>query len=120
ARDPHRGARARHGADAPRAADRARRGERGERRRRRGRADRPPGDRPPAALERTVRQATAGPPLELRFLRTADGLIAFLTLGLDGQSSLDDAHARASEIEELIRKEQPDIAAVIVHTEPCD
>jgi cation diffusion facilitator family transporter len=72
----------------------------------------------PGAVERIVREATGRPPRELRFLRTADGLVAFLTLGLDGRSSLDDAHARASEIEELIRKEQPEIADVIVHTEP--
>jgi divalent metal cation (Fe/Co/Zn/Cd) transporter len=70
------------------------------------------------AVERIVRQATGRPPRELRFLRTEVGLVAFLTLGLDGQSSLDDAHARASEIEELIRAEQPEIADVIVHTEP--
>jgi divalent metal cation (Fe/Co/Zn/Cd) transporter len=41
-----------------------------------------------------------------------------LTLGLEGTSRLDDAHARASEIEERIRRERPDIADVIVHTEP--
>jgi cation diffusion facilitator family transporter len=70
------------------------------------------------AVERIVRQATGRAPRELRFLRTDVGLVAFLTLGLDGQSSLDDAHARASEIEELIRREQPEIADVIVHTEP--
>jgi divalent metal cation (Fe/Co/Zn/Cd) transporter len=72
----------------------------------------------PSAVERIVRRATGRPPRELRFLRTDVGLVAFLTLGLDGQSSLDDAHARASEIEELIRAEQPEIADVIVHTEP--
>ena len=70
------------------------------------------------AVERIVRDATGRPPRELRFLRTDLGLVAFLTLGLDGSSSLDDAHARASEIEELIRREQPEIADVIVHTEP--
>ena len=57
-------------------------------------------------------------PRELRFLRTDGGLVAFLTLGLDGQSRLEDAHARASEIEERIRLAQPEIADVIVHTEP--
>jgi len=70
------------------------------------------------AIERIVRQATGRPPRELRVLRTDVGLVAFLTLGLDGQSRLEDAHARASEIEELIRREQPEIADVIVHTEP--
>jgi divalent metal cation (Fe/Co/Zn/Cd) transporter len=70
------------------------------------------------AIERIVRQATGRPPRELRFLRTESGLVAFLTLGLDGQSRLADAHARASEIEEQIRREHPEIDDVIVHTEP--
>jgi len=71
-----------------------------------------------AAVERIVLAALGARPRELRFLRTDAGLVAFLTLGLEGQSRLDDAHARASEIEELIRRERPDIADVIVHTEP--
>jgi cation diffusion facilitator family transporter len=70
------------------------------------------------AVERIVIEATGRPPRELRFLRTEVGLVAFLTLGLDGGSRLEEAHARASEIEELIRREQPEIADVIVHTEP--
>jgi cation diffusion facilitator family transporter len=71
-----------------------------------------------AVVSRVVREATGAEPRELRFLRTDDGLVAFLTLGLDGSSTLDTAHARASEIEERIRRERPDIADVIVHTEP--
>jgi divalent metal cation (Fe/Co/Zn/Cd) transporter len=70
------------------------------------------------AVERIVLEATGRPPRELRFLRTDVGLVAFLTLGLDGQSRLEDAHSRASEIEELIRRAEPEIADVIVHTEP--
>jgi divalent metal cation (Fe/Co/Zn/Cd) transporter len=70
------------------------------------------------AVERIVVEATGRAPRELRFLRTESGLVAFLSLGLDGSSSLDDAHARASEVEEQIRRERPDIADVIVHTEP--
>ena len=46
--------------------------------------------------------------------------IAYLTLGLDAASPLAEAHARASEIEERIRRARPDIADVIVHTEPYD
>jgi len=71
-----------------------------------------------AVVRRIVREATGREPRELRFLRTDDGLVAFLTLGLDATSRLDAAHARASEIEEAIRRERPDIADVIVHTEP--
>jgi divalent metal cation (Fe/Co/Zn/Cd) transporter len=71
-----------------------------------------------AVVRRVVREETGVEPRELRFLRTDAGLVAFLTLGIDGTSRLDEAHARASEIEERIRRERPDIADVIVHTEP--
>jgi cation diffusion facilitator family transporter len=70
------------------------------------------------AVARVVRDATGSPPRELRFLRTDEGLVAFLTLGLDPSTPLSEAHARASEIEERIRRAAPDIADVIVHTEP--
>ena len=69
-------------------------------------------------VERIVREATGGPPRELRFLNTDAGLVAQLTLGLDASTSLGEAHARASEIEERIRRARPEIADVIVHTEP--
>jgi cation diffusion facilitator family transporter len=69
-------------------------------------------------VERIVREETGGPPRELRFLRTDNGLLAYLTLGLEPGTPLADAHARASEIEERIRSERPEIADVIVHTEP--
>jgi divalent metal cation (Fe/Co/Zn/Cd) transporter len=67
---------------------------------------------------RIVHEETGGPPRGLRFLRTDDGLLAYLTLCLDPGTSLAEAHARASEIEERIRSERPEIADVIVHTEP--
>jgi len=69
-------------------------------------------------VERIVREVTGMEPREVRFLRTDAGLVALLTLGLDARSTLADAHARASEIEERIRREQPEIADVVVHTEP--
>lgn len=69
-------------------------------------------------VERIVREVTGAAPREVRFLRTEAGLVALLTLGLDPHSSLVEAHARASEIEERIRREQPEIADVVVHTEP--
>jgi len=72
----------------------------------------------PYLVERIVREATGADPRELRFIDTEDGLFAYLTLGLDPQTTLADAHARASEIEERIRRERPEIADVIVHTEP--
>jgi len=69
-------------------------------------------------VERIVRETTGEGPRELRFLRTDRGLLAYLTLGLDASTSLAQAHARASDVEERIRRERPDIADVIVHTEP--
>jgi cation diffusion facilitator family transporter len=69
-------------------------------------------------VKRIVREAVGREPRELRFLQSDAGLVAFLTLGLEGGTTLDEAHARASEIEERIRRERPQIADVIVHTEP--
>ena len=71
-----------------------------------------------AELEAAVARAAGGPPRELRLLRTEKGVVAFLTLGLDPDSTLAEAHARASEVEERLRRERPDVADVIVHTEP--
>ena len=67
---------------------------------------------------RIVREITGHDARELRFLYTDEGLVAHLTLGLEGGSRLSDAHARASEIEERIRLVRPEIADVVVHTEP--
>jgi divalent metal cation (Fe/Co/Zn/Cd) transporter len=85
-----------------------------------------PGRRPAArdvevgteTVARIVREAIGTDPRELRFLRTDDGLVAFLTLAFDPERTLSEAHARASEIEERIRQARPAIADVIVHTEP--
>ena len=71
-----------------------------------------------AEVRRIVREVTGAEPRNLRFLRTDVGLVAFLTLGLDGRTRLEEAHARASEIEEQIRRARPGVADVIVHTEP--
>jgi divalent metal cation (Fe/Co/Zn/Cd) transporter len=71
-----------------------------------------------AELEAAVARAAGGPPRELRLLRTEKGVVAFLTLGLDPGSTLAEAHARASEVEERLRRARPDVADVIVHTEP--
>ena len=71
-----------------------------------------------AELEAAVVRAAGGPPRELRLLRTEKGVVAFVTLGLDPGSTLAAAHERASEVEERLRRARPDVADVIVHTEP--
>jgi divalent metal cation (Fe/Co/Zn/Cd) transporter len=75
-------------------------------------------DRDADFVEMIVRDATGAAPRELRLLETHEGLVAFLTLGIDPGTTLADAHRRASEVEARIRRERPEIANVIVHTEP--
>lgn len=75
-------------------------------------------DEDPIEVERIVVEATGDRPRSVRFLRTDEGIVVLLTLGLPGVASLADAHARASVIEGRIRSALPDVADVIVHTEP--
>jgi cation diffusion facilitator family transporter len=70
-----------------------------------------------ATVRRIVRAELGVDPAELRFVDTDEGLVAYLTLRL-GSGTLAAAHADASRIEELIRRERPEIADVVVHTEP--
>jgi cation diffusion facilitator family transporter len=70
-----------------------------------------------ATVRRIVRTELGIEPADLRFVDTDEGLVAYLTLRL-GSDTLADAHADASRIEELIRREHPEIADVVVHTEP--
>jgi cation diffusion facilitator family transporter len=71
-----------------------------------------------ADVRRIVREATGVDPRELRFVFTDRGLVAFLTLAMEPEQALSAAHASASEIEERIRRERPEVVDVIVHTEP--
>ena len=71
-----------------------------------------------AAVEAAVREETGADPRELRFVRTDDGVVAFLTLALGGDESLAQAHARANAVEERVRSAVPAIADVVIHTEP--
>jgi len=71
-----------------------------------------------AAIEAAVREETGADPRELRFVRTDDGIVVFLTLGLPTAGSLADAHGQASAIEKRVRRAVPTIADVVVHTEP--
>ena len=71
-----------------------------------------------AAVEEAVRAETGAPPRELRFVRTDEGLVAFVTLALGGGESLADAHERASAVEERVRTAVPEVADVVIHTEP--
>ncbi|MEX2612969.1 MAG: cation transporter dimerization domain-containing protein, partial [Gaiellaceae bacterium] len=69
-------------------------------------------------IEQVVREETGAAPRELRFVRTDEGIVVFLTLAVGGETSLADAHAQASAVEERVRSAVPGIADVVVHTEP--
>ncbi len=71
-----------------------------------------------SAIAAAVRELTGREPRELRFRRTDQGVLAFLTLGLGPDATLAQAHAQASEIEQRVRAEHPQIADLVIHTEP--
>nr|MDP9491790.1 hypothetical protein [Actinomycetota bacterium] len=79
------------------------------------------GERPAAPDESdvaaVVRELTGEPPREIRFIQTEEGLLLFVTVRVFG-GSLAEAHQLASRIEERIRADRPEIADVVVHTEP--
>jgi cation diffusion facilitator family transporter len=70
------------------------------------------------AVREIVRDVTGEPPREIRLVRTDEGLLVFVTLRVAPDQTLADAHALASEVEERIRQRRPEIADVVVHTEP--
>lgn len=70
------------------------------------------------AVRAVVAELCGGPPRELRFRETDQGLIAFLTLAMASDTTLEQAHSRASEIEQRVRAEHPEIVDVVIHTEP--
>ena len=72
----------------------------------------------PAEVERAVVEITGRLPRELRTLSTSEGLVVLVTLGLEPDATLATAHAEASAVTRRIRESMPDVADVVVHTEP--
>ena len=72
----------------------------------------------PAGIEQAIVRVTGGPPRALRTLETPDGLVVLVTLALDGSTTVADAHRQASAVSRGIREALPDVADVVVHTEP--
>jgi cation diffusion facilitator family transporter len=68
--------------------------------------------------QRLVRERTGSDPRRLSMFSTEAGRVLFLTLRVDRQRSLSDAHRLASELEEDLRQRIAGIADVVVHTEP--
>jgi cation diffusion facilitator family transporter len=75
----------------------------------------PPDER---AIVSIAQELTGEPPRDVRLVRTDEGLLVFVTLRVAADRTLAEAHALASEVEERIREQLPEIADVVVHTEP--
>jgi cation diffusion facilitator family transporter len=58
-------------------------------------------------------------PRELQIIDTSAGPVVFLAIGVAHDQSLTEAHRVASELESALRLEHPELAEVVVHTEPC-
>jgi cation diffusion facilitator family transporter len=71
-----------------------------------------------AEVEAIVRDQTGKPPRDVRLLPTEAGSVLFITIPVGVTASLADAHRLASELEEALRQQLPEIADVVVHTEP--
>jgi cation diffusion facilitator family transporter len=76
-----------------------------------------------ASEAQRIRQLVIGrtgrPPRELSVMRTASGRVVFVTVSLDPAVRLAEAHELASRLEEDIRRGQPHMVDVVVHTEPA-
>lgn len=70
-------------------------------------------------MRQLVIERTGQPPRELSLLRTAQGPVVFLTVGIHGDTGLAEAHEIASRLEEDIRRDHDYLADVVVHTEPA-
>jgi cation diffusion facilitator family transporter len=71
-----------------------------------------------ATIRTLVRHETGVDPIGVRVLPTERGIVVFLDVSVSAGGSLADAHHQASELEEALRKQLPQIADVVVHTEP--
>jgi cation diffusion facilitator family transporter len=65
-----------------------------------------------------VREQTGMPAGDVRLLPTDAGIVLFITVPVGATESLAHAHQLASELEEALRQRMPQIADVVVHTEP--
>ena len=71
-----------------------------------------------AAIESAVKRFTGSDPLDVTFRDGEQGRVALVTVSLPREEPLPSAHKHAGAIEEAVRERCPDLADVIVHTEP--
>jgi cation diffusion facilitator family transporter len=65
-----------------------------------------------------VHEQTGAHAHDVRLLPTETGSVLFITVPVGSTASLADAHQIASDLEEALRQRLPEIADVVVHTEP--
>jgi divalent metal cation (Fe/Co/Zn/Cd) transporter len=65
-----------------------------------------------------VRKVTGSPPKAVRFVRTDEGLVAYVIVALDPEITLSEAHKRASEIELQVHRKCAGVKRLVIHTEP--
>jgi cation diffusion facilitator family transporter len=71
-----------------------------------------------AAIESAVKRYTGSAPVDVTFRDGERGRVALVTVTLPGEQPLPSAHQHAGAIEEAVRERCPELADVIVHTEP--
>lgn len=69
-------------------------------------------------IEAVVREQTDKAVSDVRVLPTESGSVIFITVSAGPAASLAEAHHLASELEDALRDRLPEIADVVVHTEP--
>jgi cation diffusion facilitator family transporter len=72
----------------------------------------------PDEVRAIVREQTGRPARDVRLLPTDAGIVLFIRIPVSATESLARAHQVASELEEALRRQIPEIADVVVHTEP--
>ena len=73
-----------------------------------------------AAVEETVVEITGRRPRSLRFVRSEEGLVAYVALELDPGTALERAHVIGGMVRSRLRREHDELDDVFVHTEPGD
>jgi len=71
-----------------------------------------------AAIEEATRRHTGSAPRDVRFRDSERGRIALVAVELPADQPLRVAHRRAGAIEGDVREQRPDLADVVVQTEP--
>jgi cation diffusion facilitator family transporter len=69
-------------------------------------------------IARLAIDRTGHAPRDLRLLHTDGGLVVFVSVAAGPDTRLSDAHELASRLEDDIRHARPEMADVVVHTEP--